>query len=89
MEVVGEYWAGRECIRGRSSTSDKKRSLDGKLNLLIQHPEEKLKDYVVCSERKGGKWHESRFICETWDRKPALHPGEYFRKFHAVVQYRP
>jgi hypothetical protein len=84
MELVG-----KESRKGKSSTSGKEWCLDGKLNLLMLHPEEKLNEYVVCSERKGGEWHEFRCICATWDRKPALHLGECFRKFHAVVHYRP
>jgi hypothetical protein len=65
MELVGEDRAGRESRIGRSSTSGKEPCLDSKLNLLMPHPEEKLKDYAVCSERKEEKWHESRFIYET------------------------
>jgi hypothetical protein len=64
MELVGEHRAGREPRIGRSSTSGKEQHLDSKLNILIPHPVKKLKDYAECSERKGEKWHESRFICE-------------------------
>ena len=43
----------------------------------------------VCSDRKvkGGR-HETRFICETCDRKPALHIGECFKKYHTMVKFR-
>lgn len=65
MELVREHRAGRESRIGRSTTYGKEQCLDSKLNFLMPHPEEKLKDYAVWSERKGEKWHESRFICET------------------------
>jgi hypothetical protein len=66
MEPVGEYWTGRESRRGRSSTSGKEQHLDSKLPILMPHPEGN-KDCAVCSERKGGKWYDLRFICVTCD----------------------
>jgi hypothetical protein len=65
MEPIGENGAGRESRIGRSSTSGKEWHVNGKLNLLVPHPEEKHGDCAVCSESKGGKWHGPRFICET------------------------
>jgi hypothetical protein len=58
-------------MRGRSSTSGKEQHLDGKLHFLVPHREGNSKDYAVCSVRKGGKWHGSRFISEICERKPA------------------
>jgi hypothetical protein len=42
---------------------------------------------AVCSERKRGKWHESRLICEMCGWKPSLRPHSSI--FHTVVQHRP
>lgn len=47
------------------------------------------KDCAVCSNRKipGGR-RETKWVCETCTRKPGLHPGECFKKYHSELKYK-
>lgn len=76
-------------MRGRSSKSNDQQRLDGRLHTILAHKYGKHKDCVVCSNRKvkGGR-HETVYFCDTCDKKPSLHIGECFRKYHTVKLYR-
>lgn len=75
--------------RGEPSSSDKEQRLDGKLHIITLNPQKKHKDCAVCSNRKvpGGR-KETSYICETCDRKPGLHVGQCFKRYHTMVNYR-
>ncbi|CAL7933005.1 unnamed protein product [Xylocopa violacea] len=55
-------------------------------HITTLHPRHKHKDYAVCSNRKvpGGR-KETSYICETYDRKPGLHIGECFKRYHTML----
>lgn len=74
---------------GRPSSSDKEQRLDGTLHIITLHPQRKHKDCTVCSNRNipGGR-RETTYICETCDRKPGLHVGECFKRYHTMVNYK-
>ena len=47
------------------------------------------KDCAVCSDRKTpGKRRETRTYCETCNRKPGLHIGDCFIKYHTMKNYK-
>ncbi|CAK9833061.1 PiggyBac transposable element-derived protein 4 [Anthophora retusa] len=75
--------------RGEPSSSDKEQRLNGKLHIITLHPQNKHKDCAVCSNRKvpGGR-KEKSYICETCDRKPGLHVGQCFKRYHTMVNYK-
>jgi hypothetical protein len=51
-EHVGDLWEGTGATtRRRTSTSDQEQRLNGKLHVIIPHPEGKRKDCLVCSKR--------------------------------------
>lgn len=72
---------------GRLSTDDTIQRLDGKTHFIFSHT--KHKDCMVCSNRtiKGGR-KETTFYCDTCDRKPGLHPGECFKNYHTMKNYK-
>ena len=49
MELVGNFRQGTSATkRGRTSDSDKEQRLNGKLHIIVPHPEGKHKDCLVC-----------------------------------------
>ena len=84
LDLVGDFRI--RANRGRPSSNDKEQRLDGKLHIITLH---KHTDCAVCSNRKvpGGR-KETSYICETCDRKPGLHVGECFKRYHTIVNYK-
>ena len=50
-------------------------------------PNGKAKDCAVCSDRKV-KRIQTVYHCETCERKPGLHPGICFKKYHTEKKYK-
>jgi hypothetical protein len=73
---------------GRPSSSVTMERLNGRLHFIVQKESMSTKDYMVCSNRqvKGGRW-ETSFYCKTCQRKPGLHPGSCFKKYHTLKNY--
>lgn len=70
-----------------STQDDTIQRLDEKTCFIFSH--KKHKDCIVCSNRKiKGKRKETMFYCDTCDRNPGIHPGEYFKKFHTLKNYK-
>ncbi|CAK9818387.1 hypothetical protein ANTQUA_LOCUS9790 [Anthophora quadrimaculata] len=88
-QLVGDFRNGAESKPGRLSTSDKKERLNGKLHILRHCENVKSKDCCVCSNRKikGGR-HQTNYFCDTCTRKPGLHVGECFEKYHTIKNYK-
>lgn len=86
-ELTGYYRQGSK-IPGRPSTADKEERLNGKLHILRQNQGKK-KDCLVRSNRKvkGGR-RETRYICNTCSRKPGLHIGDCFERYHTLQNYK-
>lgn len=86
MALIGEFRVPLQ-RPGRPSSSDTIQRLDGKSHFIFSH--KKHKDCIVCSNRKirGGR-KETTFYCETCDRKPGLHPGECFKKYHTLKKFK-
>lgn len=87
-QLVGNFRDG--CTsRGRPSTSDKEERLNGKLHILRRNEGGRSKDCLVCSNRKikGGR-RESAYHCDTCTRKPGLHIGDCFEKYHTQENYK-
>ncbi|CAD1480922.1 unnamed protein product, partial [Heterotrigona itama] len=83
LDLVGDFCTTAK--RGRQSSSDKEQRLDGTLHIITLHLQHKHKDCAVCTKRKvpGGR-KETSYICETCDRKPGLHVGECFKRYHTI-----
>ncbi|XP_053977063.1 piggyBac transposable element-derived protein 4-like [Hylaeus volcanicus] len=87
-QLVGSFRDG--CTsRGRPSTSDKEERLNGKLHILRRNDRGRSRDCLVCSNRrvKGGR-RESAYHCDTCSRKPGLHIGDCFEKYHTQENYK-
>jgi hypothetical protein len=82
-ELVGDLCEGTGATtRSRTFTSDQEKRLNGKLHVIIPHPEGKRKDCLVCSKRNvAGRRRETTYICETCSRKPGLHIGNCFKRY--------
>ncbi|XP_035219647.1 piggyBac transposable element-derived protein 4-like [Stegodyphus dumicola] len=78
-------------FRTRSLTSHieegSEERLNNKLHIIRWGP--KKKDCAVCSNRKiqGGR-REVRTYCDTCTRKPGLHIGDCFEKYHTLQDYK-
>ena len=66
MELVGNFRQETSATkRGRTSDLDKEQRLNGKLHIIVPHPEGKHKDCLVCSKRNvPGRRRETINICE-------------------------
>jgi hypothetical protein len=75
--------------RRRPSSSDLEERLNGMMHFIMQNEKKSTKDCMVCSRRneKGGR-RETIFYCETCKRKPGLHPGDCFKKYHTQINYK-
>lgn len=75
--------------RGRPSTNDEEERLRKIPHFIQSNEKSNSKDCAVCSNRqvKGGR-RETVFFCETCTRKPGLHPGECFKKYHTQKKYK-
>ena len=90
MALVGDFrLGGGASTRGRTSTSDNQQRLNGMLHVIIPHPEKKHKDCIVCFKQNvpGGR-KETTYICETCDRKPDLHVGMCFKRYHTLKKFK-
>jgi len=90
MALVGDFrQGGGTSTIGRTSISDNQQRLNGMLHVIIPHPEKKHKDCIVCSKENvpGGR-KETTYICETCDRKPGLHMGMCFKRYHTLKKFK-
>jgi Transposase IS4 len=89
VQLVGDVRNKNALRRGRPSTASKEERLDGKSHFIMLRPNSRTKDCSVCSNRKikGGR-RETVYFCETCERKPGLHPGDCFKKYHTEVNYK-
>jgi hypothetical protein len=88
-ELVGDFRQGTGGTRrGQRSISDQDDRLNGKLHVIIPHPEAKNKDCLVCSKRNvsGGR-RETTYICETCSRKRGLHLGNCFTRYRTMKNF--
>jgi hypothetical protein len=83
--LVGDVCNREGKKRGRQSTSDEEERLNRKPHFIYSNEKSNSKDCAVCSNRKmkGGR-RETVFYCNTCTRKPGLHPGECFEKYHSL-----
>ncbi|KAL2735720.1 piggyBac transposable element-derived protein 4-like [Vespula squamosa] len=88
-QLISDFRDGTESKPGKPSTSDKEERLNGKLHILRHCENVKCKDCYVCSNRKikGGR-HQTNYFCDTCTRKPGLHVGECFEKYHTMENYK-
>jgi hypothetical protein len=89
-ELVGDFRQGTGATRrGRTSTSDQKERLNGKLHVIIPYPQAKHKYCLVCSKRTvpGGR-RETTYICEICSRKTGLHIGNCFKRYHGMKNFK-
>lgn len=78
MALVEDFHkSGGESIRGQHSTSDKEHKVNGKLHIIIPHPDRKHEDCVLHFKINvpGGR-RETTYICETYDHNPGHHVGK-------------
>lgn len=89
VQLVGDVRNLNVQRRGRPSSGDKEERLNNKPHFIAITEKKSSKDCAVCSDRqvKGGR-RETNFFCETCTRKPGLHPGSCFKKYHTEKKYR-
>ena len=74
---------------GRRSSLDEEERLTKKPHFIEQLPRNNTKDCAVCSDRKTpGMRRKTVYCCKTCTRKPGLHPGDCFEKYHTKTIYR-
>ena len=88
-QLVGDFRDGTSSKPGRPSVSDKEERLNGKLHILRHCEDVKSKDCSVCSNRKikGGR-RQTNYFCDTCNRKPGLHVGDCFERYHTMENYK-
>lgn len=81
--------ADRNKKPGRPSTSDSEERLNKLPHFIYLQEKNTSKDCAVCSNRKvpGGR-KETKFYCKTCTRKPGLHPGNCFERYHTLRDYK-
>ncbi|XP_028660386.2 piggyBac transposable element-derived protein 4-like [Erpetoichthys calabaricus] len=89
-ELVKDHRATKEVARrGRPSeevaTAER---LNGRSHFIYPLDEQKLKDCVVCTDRKRGCRKCSRFACSTCTMQPGLCPGLCFEWYHTMEKYK-
>jgi hypothetical protein len=71
------------------STTDNEDRLDGKLHILQHNAKGKRNNCLVCSTRKLPEGRKTTvYFCETYSRKPFLHVGDCFKKYHTLKAYK-
>ena len=85
VQLVGEI-RNKDPNRGRPSTSDAAERLNKAPHFIAKGPRGHNKNCMVCSSKEDRK--TTLFFCETCQRKPGLHPGECFKKYHTQVNYK-
>lgn len=49
----------------------------------------KTKDCAVCSNRSGqGQRKRTKLYCSSCPNNPGLHPGDCFKKYHSLKNYK-
>lgn len=88
-ELVGEIRNKTAHKRGRSSVPEEEVRLSPKCHIPEFLEATKSKDCVVCSQRStpGGR-KRTRLFCETCPNHPGLHPGECFKRYHSMKNYK-
>jgi hypothetical protein len=83
--LVGNVHNRGEEEKKVSSTSDEEERLNRKPHFIYSNENSNSKD----SNRKinGGR-RATVFYCNTCTRKPGLHPGECFEKYHSLEKYK-
>lgn len=89
VQMVGDIRNISALRRGRPSSGDVEERLNKQPHFIAVTEKKSSKDCAVCSDRKvkGGR-RETNFYCETCTRKPGLHPGNCFKKYHTEKKYR-
>ena len=78
MTLVEDFLqGGGESAKGQHSTSDKEHRVNGKLHIIIPHPDRKHKDCVLCFKiNVSGGRRETIYIFETYDHNSGHHVGK-------------
>lgn len=86
---MGDFRDGASSHQGRPSTSNNDERLNGKLHIMRHCKDVRSKDCAVYSNRKikGGR-RQTNYFCSTCSRKPGLHIGDCFEKFHTLQNYK-
>ena len=86
VQLVGNVRNKRNVFHGRHSTGDAAERLNKLPHFIAKAPSGRNKNCLVCSR----KYHRKTtvFFCETSTRKPGLHPGECFKKYHTLTDYK-
>lgn len=72
----------------KPSNIDEER-LNGKLHIPDLLAPGKTKECAVCSLRAQGERRRTRMFCKTCAKRPGLHPGGCFEKYHTIQKYKP
>ena len=86
VQLVGNVRNKQNVSHGRHSTGDAAELLNKQPHFIAKAPSGRNKNCLVCS-RKGHR-KTIVFFCETCTRKPGLHPGECFKKYHTLTDYK-
>lgn len=86
--LVGEIRNREKRKRGRPSSADEEERLNGLTHFIDQSKTKKQKQCMVCSNRSAGIRKETVFFCDTCEKKPGLHPGECFKRYHTLKIYK-
>ena len=84
VQLVGNI-GNRKAKRGRTSEHDVAERLNKMLHFIAKAAKGRNKNCLVCSS--NGNRKTAVFFCETCQRKPSLHPGDCFKKYHSMVNY--
>lgn len=87
--LVGDVRNRTSLKRGRSSGTEDEVRLSARLHVPEFLEATKSKDCIVCSQRStpGGR-KRTRLYCDTCPNKPGLHPGDCFKRFHTMKNYK-
>ena len=83
--LVGNI-SNRKAKRGRPSGHDDTERLNKTPHFTDKTPRGRNKNFLACSSNGNRKTRV--LFCETCQRKPGLHPGDYFKKYHTMVNYK-
>ncbi|XP_011135111.1 piggyBac transposable element-derived protein 4 isoform X2 [Harpegnathos saltator] len=88
MELIGDFRAPK--LRSEPvSDSDKEQRLENIPHFIFQLSGSKTKDCVVCSKPNvPGERKRTSYFCDTCERKPGLHPGNCFKRYHTLKSYK-
>nr|CAB3255292.1 intraflagellar transport protein 140 homolog [Phallusia mammillata] len=87
LQLVGEVRnTSRRNTSGRTSTSDDSDRLKKITHFIAKAARGHTKICLVCSKRVDKKC--TVYYCKTCERKPGLHPGECFERYHTLKNYK-